>query len=102
MEMEVVVVPFRTDPDGTEVLTYAFTPVDPPMEGTPMSVAIIGIGMHPFGRFDGVTGLDLGAFAIRQALADAGLELGRHAVRVRRESGGLAPGSEESSQADAS
>ena len=28
MEMEVVVVPFRTDPDGTEVLTYAFAPVE--------------------------------------------------------------------------
>lgn len=30
MEMELVVVPFATDPDGTEVLTYAFQPVDPP------------------------------------------------------------------------
>jgi uncharacterized protein len=28
MEVEVVVVPFRTDPDGTEVMTYAFAPVD--------------------------------------------------------------------------
>lgn len=27
MEMEVVIVPFGTDPDGTEVLTYAFAPV---------------------------------------------------------------------------
>ena len=27
MEMELVVVPFRTDPDGTEVVTYAFAPV---------------------------------------------------------------------------
>lgn len=27
MEMELVVVPFRTDPDGTEVMTYAFAPV---------------------------------------------------------------------------
>ena len=27
MEMELTVVPFRTDPDGTEVLTYAFAPV---------------------------------------------------------------------------
>ena len=27
MEVELVVVPFRTDDDGTEVLTYAFAPV---------------------------------------------------------------------------
>jgi len=27
MELEVVIVPFRTDPDGTEVLSYAFRPV---------------------------------------------------------------------------
>jgi uncharacterized OB-fold protein len=27
MEMELVVVPFRTDPDGTVVVTYAFAPV---------------------------------------------------------------------------
>jgi uncharacterized OB-fold protein len=30
MEMEVVIVPFRTDPDGTEMLTYAFAPVADP------------------------------------------------------------------------
>lgn len=29
MEMELVIVPFRTDPDGTEVLTYAFAPAGP-------------------------------------------------------------------------
>jgi hypothetical protein len=27
MEMELVIVPFRTDPDGTEVTTYAFAPI---------------------------------------------------------------------------
>ena len=27
MEMELVIVPFRTDDDGTEVMTYAFEPV---------------------------------------------------------------------------
>jgi uncharacterized OB-fold protein len=26
MDMELVIVPFRTDPDGTEVMTYAFRP----------------------------------------------------------------------------
>jgi len=37
-------------------------------------VAIIGVGLHPFGRFEGVTGIDMGAVAIRRALADAGIE----------------------------
>lgn len=37
-------------------------------------VAIIGIGMHPFGRHPGKSGLDQGAFAVREALADAGIE----------------------------
>lgn len=39
-----------------------------------MDVAIIGIGIHPFGRTDGVSGLDQGAYAARQALKDTGLE----------------------------
>ncbi|MGN6472921.1 MAG: thiolase family protein, partial [Mycobacteriales bacterium] len=39
-----------------------------------MDVAIVGIGIHPFGRFDGVSGQDLGLFAARQALKDAGVE----------------------------
>lgn len=39
-----------------------------------MDVAIIGLGIHPFGRTDGVTGLEQGAFAARKALEDAGLE----------------------------
>jgi hypothetical protein len=33
-----------------------------------VDVAIVGIGLHPFGRFDGVSGQDMGLFAIRQAL----------------------------------
>jgi uncharacterized OB-fold protein len=32
MEVELVIIPFRTDPDGTEVLTFAFAPVDPGKE----------------------------------------------------------------------
>ena len=28
MEVELVIVPFRVDPDGTEVLTFAFAPID--------------------------------------------------------------------------
>ena len=37
-------------------------------------VCIVGIGIHRFGRSDGVSGLDQGVFAVRQALADAGVE----------------------------
>lgn len=38
-----------------------------------VDVAIVGIGMHPFGRSD-LFGLDQGAYAARHALADAGLD----------------------------
>ena len=38
-----------------------------------MNVAIVGIGIHPFGRHPGVPGLAQGAHAVRQALADAGV-----------------------------
>ena len=38
-----------------------------------MDVAIIGLGMHPFGRSPHKTGLQQGAEAAREALADAGL-----------------------------
>lgn len=34
-------------------------------------VAIIGVGMHRFGRFDGVSGRAQGAHAVREALKDA-------------------------------
>ena len=36
-------------------------------------VAIIGVGLHPFGRFD-KTGMQMGAEAIQTALDDAGVE----------------------------
>src|SRR5436305_242797 len=36
-------------------------------------VAIVGLGMHPFGRHEGVTGLQMAAVAARRALADAGI-----------------------------
>ena len=35
-------------------------------------VEIAGIGMHPFGRFDGVSVTDMGVTAVRAALHDAG------------------------------
>ena len=37
-------------------------------------VCIIGAGIHPFGRTDGMTGLQQGVFAARQALDDSGVE----------------------------
>jgi acetyl-CoA C-acetyltransferase len=39
-----------------------------------MDVAIVGVGLHPFGRFAGVSAIEMGAIAIRRALADAGVE----------------------------
>lgn len=41
-----------------------------------MDVAIVGIGIHPFGRHDGISGRQQGAHAARDALRDAGLEWG--------------------------
>ena len=37
-------------------------------------VAIIGIGLHPFGRTEGVSGQDQGIYAARGALKDAGID----------------------------
>ncbi len=39
-----------------------------------MDVAIVGIGIHPFGRTPARSGLQQGAFAAREALKDAGVE----------------------------
>jgi acetyl-CoA acetyltransferase len=39
-----------------------------------MSVCIIGAGIHPFGRTDGMSGLAQGVHAARAALADAGVD----------------------------
>jgi acetyl-CoA C-acetyltransferase len=36
-------------------------------------VAVIGLGIHPFGRHEGVTALQMAAIAARRALDDAGL-----------------------------
>jgi acetyl-CoA acetyltransferase len=35
-------------------------------------VAIVGVGIHPFGRHEGVTGAQMGAYAVREALRNAG------------------------------
>lgn len=42
------------------------------MTSTATDVAIIGVGLHPFGRFD-KTAMEMGAEAIDLALADAGI-----------------------------
>ena len=36
-------------------------------------VYVVGAGMHPFGRHEGVSGLDMAEHAVRAALADAGV-----------------------------
>lgn len=37
-----------------------------------MSVSIVGVGLHPFGRFD-ISGREMGLIAAREALGDAGI-----------------------------
>jgi len=37
-------------------------------------VAIIGVGLHPFGRFEGKSAMQMGVDAILAAVADAGVE----------------------------
>jgi acetyl-CoA acetyltransferase len=39
-------------------------------------VAIVGVGIHPFGRHEGVSALTMGAHAVRAALSDAGIAWG--------------------------
>jgi len=38
-----------------------------------MDIAIIGIGLYPFGRHEGVSAIEMGVGAARGALADAGI-----------------------------
>jgi acetyl-CoA acetyltransferase len=39
-------------------------------------VQVAGVGLHPFGRFDGLTTTDMGVVAVRAALAEAGVGRG--------------------------
>jgi acetyl-CoA acetyltransferase len=43
---------------------------------TAPSVVVAGVGMHPFGRFDGVSTTDMGVVAVRAALREAGIGKG--------------------------
>jgi acetyl-CoA acetyltransferase len=40
------------------------------------SVVVAGVGMHPFGRFDGISTTDMGVVAVRSALKEAGVGKG--------------------------
>ena len=41
-----------------------------------VDVAVAGVGLHPFGRFEGATVTDLGVAAVRAAMAEAGIGRG--------------------------
>ena len=43
-------------------------------------VRIAGVGLHPFGRFDGMSGTDMGVVAVRAALAEA--DIGVHDIQA--------------------
>ena len=45
----------------------------PTPSGRMTDVAVVGVGIHPFGRHEGVSGLEMAAVAARAALADAGV-----------------------------
>ncbi|MHB8669020.1 MAG: thiolase family protein [Acidimicrobiales bacterium] len=47
------------------------------MTGPPRAVEIAGVGLHPFGRFEGRSVTEMGVVAVRAGLADAGLAPGR-------------------------
>jgi acetyl-CoA acetyltransferase len=56
-------------------------------------VVIDGVGLHPFGRFDGVTATDMGVTAVRAAFADAGGDVrGVQAAFCGTAYGGVAAG----------
>ena len=56
----------------------------------PNDVAIIGVGLHPFGRFD-KTAMEMGAEAIQFALDRRRRRLEGHPVRLRRQLRGVQP-----------
>ena len=62
-----------SDDDGNDVVTYAFAPVGARERSVRHRT---GVGMHPFGRFDGVTTTDMGVVAVRSALREAGVGKG--------------------------
>jgi len=94
---------------GTMKTTYAFAPdssASPPISrvehavpatgpARPLgarAVYIAGVGLHPFGRFEGKTSTDLGVAAVRAALADAGVGREIEAAYCGTVYGGVAAG----------
>jgi acetyl-CoA acetyltransferase/uncharacterized OB-fold protein len=94
---DLIVEPLSTDNEGRDIVTYAFTPsaggpaprkAQHPISSVPhptpntrhpvgsRSVYIAGVGIHPFGRFDGKSVTDMGITAVRMALKEAGKEGG--------------------------
>jgi len=65
-----------------------------------MDVAIVGIGIYPFGRHDGVSASQMGAFAVRQALRDAGVDWSDVQVAFGGSLGGSLPGGDGGGSAD--
>jgi acetyl-CoA acetyltransferase/uncharacterized OB-fold protein len=97
--VRLLIEPLSTDTEGREVVTYAFAPGTPQHSGpsTPHApsvlrtqhptpdtqhpssskpVYIAGVGIHPVGRFDGKSVVDIGQAAVRMALKEAGKERG--------------------------
>ena len=62
--MELRVVPLHTDADGQRRRHLRLRPDGPAVSGSP-PVVVTGVGMHPFGRFDGVSTTDMGVVAVR-------------------------------------
>ena len=53
------------------------------MSSTP-EIAIIGVGLHPFGRYEDRSALEMGAVAISRALRDAGVPVVRRRAACTR------------------
>ena len=70
--MRLAIVPYTVRADGTQVMTFAFAPAET-RQGGMMEAVIVGVGLHPFGRFGGKSAMDMAADAVRAALADAGV-----------------------------
>ena len=74
MAMELVGVPLADRRRWQPGADVRISPRDRRRERAMTDVAIVGIGMHQFGRTDGVSGMEQGVVAVRRALADAGVQ----------------------------
>jgi len=96
LPVRLVVDPIHVDDDGREVLSYAFTPdgdTVPEVSSLPPAaspggpkpaptlplgrpVEIAGVGIHPFGRFNEKSVVDIAVEAVQAAVTDAGIRRG--------------------------